>query len=172
MQPSDRKLAVYPCCGSDFKRPLFILRKYVDHVIFCDIDPKRLYAFELFKEKKYFPLKPTCEFYLGDAIECLQSIETLNVLYYKGDGVGEGGSGVFILGDRVLEWLVPKMATTGLIITDGSNSRGSNFERMIRPSGMNKHGRHFSLVGMIYRLSVIAATPNSVITELGSTLPP
>lgn len=161
MQPSDRKVAVYPFCGSDFRRTLFILRNYVDHIIFCDIDPKRLAAFDLFKTKKHFPQIPTCEFYLGDAIECLHSIKKLDVLYYKGDGVGEGGSGVFILGDRVLEWLVPKMANTGLIITDGSNSRGSNFERMIRPSGLNKHSRHFSLVEMIDGLSVIAVTPNS-----------
>lgn len=161
MQPSDRKVAVYPCCARDFRRPLFILGKYVDHVIFCDIDPKRLAAFELFKTKKNLPQKPTSEFYLGDAIECLQSIESFDVLYYTNDGVGEGGSGVFVLGDRVLEWLVPKMASTGLIITDGSNSRGSNFERMIRPSGLNKHGRHFSLVEKIDGLSVIAVIPNS-----------
>lgn len=84
------------------------------------------------------------------------------MLYYKGDGVGEGGSGVFILGDRVLEWLVPKMGANGLIITDGSNSRGSNFERMIRASGLNKFGRHFSIVEIVDELSVIAAIPNTV----------
>jgi hypothetical protein len=158
---SDRKVAVYPCCGSDFRRTLFILRKYVDHVIFCDIDPKRSDAFDLFKIKKHFPRIPTCEFYLGDAIECLHGLKKLDVLYYKGDGVGEGGSGLFILGDRILEWLVPKMPSDGLIITDGSNSRGSNFERMIRPSGLNKFGRHFSIVEIIDGLSVIAAIPNT-----------
>jgi hypothetical protein len=159
MQLSDRKIAVHPCCGSDFRRPLIILRKYVDHVIFCDIDQKRLDAFDLFRTKINYPRKPTSEFYLGDAREFLKSIETLDVLYYTRDSEGEGGSGVFILGDRVLEWLVPKMTATGLIITDGSNSCGSNFERMIRPSGLNKHGRHFSLLAMVDKLSIIAVTP-------------
>ena len=159
MQSSDRKIAVYPCCGSDFRQPMFILRNYVDHVIFCDIDKKRYNAFEIFKTKNNIPLKPTCEFYLGDAIECLRSLKTLDVLYYKGDGAGEGGSGILILGDRVLEWLVPKMTYTGLIITDGSNSRGSNFERMVRPSGLDKHGRHFSLVEMVNGLYCIAVSP-------------
>lgn len=153
---SHKKVAVYPCCGSDFRRPLAILNKYVNHVMFCDIAPKRLDAFNLFISKNDFPVNPRSEFFLGDARECLRQIEKLDVLYYTSDSPGEGGSGIFILGDRVLEWIVPKMPSTGLIITDGSNSRGSNYERMIRPSGLNKHGRHFLLVETIGRLSVIA----------------
>jgi hypothetical protein len=69
---------------------------------------------EIFRTKRHYPLKPTSEFHLGDAREFLQSIETLDVRYYTGDSEGDGGSGIFIPGDRVLEWLVPKMAPTGL----------------------------------------------------------
>ena len=55
-----------------------------------------------------------------------------------------GRQRVFVLGDSFLPYLLQRFpADEGLIITDGSNSRGANFKRMIRPSGMCKHGWFF-----------------------------
>ena len=72
-------------------------------------------------------------------------LDTIDVLFYRRDSEGEGGSGLFVLGDVFLRPLLKRFAPKGgLIVTDGSNSRGSNFERMVRSTGLVKHGWRFS----------------------------
>ena len=77
----------------------------------------------------------------GDARDVVKEIERIDVLFYRRYGVGEGGSGLFVLDESFLpDTLARFPASGGLIITDGSNSRGSNFKRMIRNSGLLNHG--------------------------------
>jgi hypothetical protein len=134
------RVAFYPCCHLDIKRPLELLRRYAEEVIFCDIDPsllprwKRIVGTEAATE-------PRPSFLVGDAREVMSHIAVIDVLFYRRDSAGEGGSGLFVLGDSFLPHILERFPSEGgLIITDGANSRGSNFERMIRPSGMSKHG--------------------------------
>ena len=72
-----------------------------------------------------------------NVIDAIDSIERIDVLFYRRDGTGEGGSGVFVLGRNVLPRILQKMPfQDALIITDGSNSRGGTFRKMRRSSGL------------------------------------
>jgi hypothetical protein len=133
------RVAFYPCCHLDIKRPLEILRRYADEVIFSDIDPSLLPRWKRIVGTTESEPRPS--FLVGDAREVISRIAVIDVLFYRRDSAGEGGSGLLVLGDSFLRHVLERFpAEGGLIITDGSNSRGSNFERMIRPSGMCKHG--------------------------------
>lgn len=41
-------------------------------------------------------------FIVGDVREVLPKLPSIDVLFYRRDSSGEGGSGVFVLGDSVL----------------------------------------------------------------------
>ena len=87
---------------------------------------------------------PAASFIVGDVREVLPSLPTIDVLFYRRDSNGEGGSGVYILGDSILPVILGRFSVDGgLIITDGSNSRGGNFTKMTRQSGLRKHGWNF-----------------------------
>src|SRR5271169_3757610 len=134
------RVAFYPCCGLDIERPLELLPPYADEVIFCDIN-KSLQPRWQKCLNTMAPAGPRPTFLVADAREAISRITQINVLFYRKDSDGEGGSGVFVLGDAFLPHVLRKLpGEGGLIITDGSNSRGSNFKRMIRPNGMRKHG--------------------------------
>jgi hypothetical protein len=134
------RVAFYPCCHLDIKRPLELLRRYADEVIFCDVDPSLLPRWKRMVGSEAAP-EPRPSFLIGDARGVISRIAVINVLFYRQDSAGEGGSGLFVLGDLFLPHILGRFPVEGgLIITDGSNSRGSNFERMIRSSGMRKHG--------------------------------
>jgi hypothetical protein len=133
-------VAFYPCCGLDIERPLELLSPYADQVIFCDIN-KSLQARLQKCVNRMGPPEPRPTFVLSDAREAVSRIIQINVLFYRKDSDGEGGSGVFVLGDSFLPPILRRFPLAGgVIITDGSNSHSSNFERMIRPNGLCKHG--------------------------------
>lgn len=137
------KVAFYPCCCLDFVRPLEILASYADEVVFCDKEI-HIAAEQQILIAKRPNLAPRARVQCGDARDVVKEIERIDVLFYRRDGVGEGGSGLFVLGDSFLPDILARFpADGGLIITDGSNSRGSNFKRMIRKSGLDKHGWRF-----------------------------
>lgn len=137
-----RRVAFYPCCHLDIEEPLLLLAPFADEVIFCDINSRLLPQWR--KAVGSGSGVPRASFMIGDVREVIASIEVIDVLFYRGDSPGEGGSGVFVLGDSFLPSILERFSPQGgLIITDGSNSRGSNFERMIRKSGMTKYGWSF-----------------------------
>lgn len=137
------RVAFYPCCRLDILRPLEILKPYADEVIFCDTDI-RLAAVHQSLIAKRPNVAPRARVQYGEARHTVEEIDHIDVLFYRCDGVGEGGSGLFVLGDSFLPVILARFRSNGgLIITDGSNSRGSNFKRMIRKSGLVKHGWRF-----------------------------
>jgi hypothetical protein len=139
MQP---KVAFYPCCAMDISEPLLLLSSYVDKVLYCDIKVSLLPRWKKLLHNESDKLKSV--FLIGDVRQVISQFNQIDVLFYRGDSQGEGGSGVFILGDSVLPKILEKFPVEcGLIITDGSNSRGSNFDRMIRSGGLIKHGWEF-----------------------------
>jgi hypothetical protein len=134
------RVAFYPCCGLDIERPLELLRPYADEVIFCDINKSLLPRWQKCVNVMV-PVGPRPTFLIGDARETISRITRINVLFYRKDSDGEGGSGVFVLGDSFLLHILRRFPLEGgVIVTDGSNSRGSNCKRMVRPNGMRKHG--------------------------------
>lgn len=138
------RVAFYPCCQCDIEEPLLLLAPFADEVIFCDLNSKLLPLWR--KVVSSGSGVPRAEFMTGDVRKVISNIKVIDVLFYRNDNPGEGGSGVFVLGDSFLPSILERFNPRGgLIITDGSNSRGSNFKRMIRKSGMTKHGWSFRM---------------------------
>jgi hypothetical protein len=136
------KVAFYPCCESDIAEPLALMKPYADRVIFCDIRARRPQWGRLARDAP--ANHPRASFLVGDVRQVIGDVEVIDVLFYRRDSNGDGGSAVFVLGDSVLPSILARFPPEGgLIITDGSNSRGSNFERMIRRNGLVKHGWEF-----------------------------
>jgi len=163
------KTAFYPCCNRDVEEPPRILANEVQRIIFCDINPSYEQYWRRSAITKLEGDLPATEFIVADAVAALPRVEVIDVLFYRRDSGGEGGSGVFVLGDAFLRPLLMRFTPTGgLIITDGSNSRGGNFKRMIKRSGMTKHGWKFSASTEqpyqaqhgLWRIAVVPVTGN------------
>jgi hypothetical protein len=134
------RVAFYPCCGPDIERPLQLLRPYPDEVVFCDTN-KSLQPQWQRCLLAAAPDGPRPTLLVRDVREAISRMTLINVLFYRKDSDGEGGSGVLVLGDSFLPEILQRFPPEGgLIITDGSNSRGGNFKRMKRSNGMCKHG--------------------------------
>lgn len=83
----------------------------------------------------------------------------LSVFFYRGDGVGEGGSGFYWLGNKRLKNVLEVLEEGGLIATDGSNAIPQLKCRSGFPNLENKavdfahpfefSGRHFECVGYL-----------------------
>lgn len=139
------RTAFYPCCNSDIEEPLRLLSGYVDKVIFCDINPRLSSRWERTPHKAADIKLPSAEFVTGDAKDVCLRLPVIDVLFYRRDSTGEGGSALFVLGDMFLRPLLQHFPSNGgLIFTDGSNSRGGNFKKMVRRNGLIKHGWKFS----------------------------
>lgn len=147
-------------------------------MFFCDNSPAIADYHNSFRDK--LPRKwPVSKIITGPAQDVLNRLQRIDVLFYRCDSDGEGGSGIKVLGSLFLQSVLDRMPLDGgLIITDGSKSRQSNFEKMIRRSGLNKFGWRLQLHpeqpefrppdGRCYRgrvLKIIQVTP--VIGEKG-----
>jgi hypothetical protein len=161
------KVAFYPCCQYDINEPLALLHPYVEKVIFCDINHRLLTKWEEIVDANTNNNRPSVSFLVGDVRKVISSVEVIDVLFYRGDSQCEGGgSGIFVLGDSFLPYILKRYPPEGgLIITDGSNSRGGNFKKMTRPNGMKKHGWAFKRTPDQpyideYRLQLITVKPD------------
>lgn len=135
---TSHRVAFYPCCGGDVEEPLELLKGYVDEIIFCDI-------LKSGKGVKRQSLKsiPKATFWHGDVIEYIDHLPLLNVLFYRCDSggacwhvikrlrdrglptdgvIGEGGSGLEIMGDLLPLILKKFHPSGGWIFSDGSNA--------------------------------------------------
>jgi hypothetical protein len=129
----------------DIEEPLYFLSGYVDRVIFCDINPKLIDCWKNIQHKIIGTGLPTVEFMVGGAKDAIPKLPVIDALFYRRDSTGEGGSALFVLGDMFLRPLLQHFPSHGgLIFTDGSNSRGGNFKKMVRRNGLVKHGWKFS----------------------------
>ncbi len=131
-----RRIAFYPCCAFDIGEPLRLLSPFVDEIIFCDVNPN----VSVRGAKAARVSNRVATFITGDVRQVLTQAPEIDVLFYRRDSDGEGGSRVFILGDAMLPLILSRFNPAGgLIVTDGSNSRGENFRKMCRPSGLRKN---------------------------------
>jgi hypothetical protein len=142
LSPMPHRIAFYPCCASDVEEPLTILSGIVDEVVFCDNNPKLASGW---RGATTGINHPKASFRVGDARKVVGDLPVIDALFYRRDSEGEGGSRIFVLGDSFLSLVLKKFNPAGgLIITDGSNSRGGNFKKMCRRSGLEKLGWRFS----------------------------
>lgn len=162
---SNIKRAFYPVCGRDVIEPRKMLKGIVDEVIFCDI--KR---YPEWNQKLRDTDLPKALFVQQDVRELIPQLPTINVLFYRGDSF-EGGSRINILGQKWLDAIMSHFPDEGgLIITDGTNSRGHIYKKMLRAKGYtrNKLSFHFQLLTeqrffdnrSKRKLNAIAVTPS------------
>lgn len=67
-----------------------------------------------------------------DGVSALLSLERkidLGVFFYRGDSMGEGGSGVMWLQHRLISWVMSIIANLGLFVTDGSQHDGMGWQQ-------------------------------------------
>jgi len=160
------KTAFYPCCGNDIQEPIKILREYVNRIIFCDINQNIIARRQRAKSLKYnssLELIFVCE----DARKALSNIGRVDILFHRKDGIGEGGSGIFILGKKFLSLLLIRMPSEGgMIITDGSCNRDHMLGKILRDTGCSLNGwrlhlRPEQLLMRDYNLMQILVNPIS-----------
>ncbi len=136
------KTAFYPCSNSDFLRPSEILSKYVDEVVFCDPDLSLKTEF-MSSMSSWGKRLPAARLISDDARRGIQTLERIDVLFYRRDSTGEGGSNVLVLAKPFLPTVLEKMPSKGgLIITDGSNRGNHYYRKTFRIQGVKKFGYH------------------------------
>lgn len=79
--------------------------------------------------------------YTLDAVLAFQCIRKLAVFYYRGDSMGEGGSGQWWLGPALFDMVLEKLVDGGLILTDGSNYHPRHSNAPWKELWENNHGR-------------------------------
>ncbi len=132
----------YPCCGDDLEVALQLFSSYVSTCHFAD-------AYRLpgsqFRETRRsgrpeaIQIPHLCRMVIAppsriEGYNCpillhkkdglltlLMDVGPLSVFYYRGDGVGEGGSEQLWLAPLLRDLLVARLLEGGLIVTDGSN---------------------------------------------------
>lgn len=151
------RIAIYPCCAGDIIYPSQILKEtnLADQIIFCDLNDLNRYSYHDPQDDMFYhhdfqhavrqKYDIPCSFLQGDFHGIFEQLPIFDVLFYRGDSDGEGGSGIRVLGDFLPKILSRMLVKRGYIITDGSNSFGNNFKDMQRPEGLKKYGRHFQL---------------------------
>lgn len=133
------KIAFYPCCADDFEESYAILSELADEIIYCDLNKS---AHKRFNEKQ--GSFPKAQYILRDAVETIKEMDCIDVFFYRKDSSGAGGSCIFFFGDKIFPFIVEKLNKNGaLIISDGSNARGSNWRKMSRKNGVKLYGRNF-----------------------------
>lgn len=135
------RTAFYPCCGKDVEYPSRLLTGLVDRIVFCDIREQCAKHLAIYDGHIG---SVAVEFIAGDVREVIERMNNIAVFFYRGDSRGEGGSGVYVLGKSFFDSLAKHLVDGALIITDGSNSGDKLFQRMIRPEGYIRFGRHYS----------------------------
>jgi len=168
----------YPCSGRDIDEPIKLFSGSVSEFHFADpINPVKRITLE--KNKRHKISQPKNIPHLGNVINqsgqsfglrrlnenvvshdkdgvltLIDDISAISVFYYRGDSGGEGGSGQYWMGAVLLDLIMSRMISGGIICSDGSNSIGTQFEMLL---GLAE-GEHFK-----YR--------NLLLTRLPKTLP-
>lgn len=139
------RTAFYPCCGTDFGVPIKLLRPFSDRIIFCDINLEVKETYEKIISKR-ITNNANYKLIIDSAHNAINRIQKIDVLFYRCDSGGEGGSNVRVLGDRFLSLVLARMPLSGgLIITDGSNLRFGGIKKFLRESGREISGWHVQL---------------------------
>lgn len=156
--PAPRRL-FYPCCGTDFAEAIaFGKRQGVEEFGFVDsgYDP----AFANAKQELHRVMGPpdetashtlapagepwqapaltwrvgehTCVLVAGKGVSVMRHfLPEIAVFFYRGDSMGESGSGNLWLGNRLFPQLVARLQREAWVVTDGSNGSMSGALRRL-----------------------------------------
>ena len=126
------------------------MKGLVEKVIFCDKGKDNL---PKNKNKVLDQVKldklPHPEFVIKDLRDAIPVLPEIHVFFYRGDGPGEGGSGLYLMGKKWLAKVLEHFpAKNGIIITDGSNRESKFFKKITRPEGYywSTRGWNFKII--------------------------
>lgn len=122
-QPDGRRTGFYPVCARDYLEPLNLLKGWVDHLIFCDLNvtPHNRSALQQIRETIALHSLPEASFLLGDVLSALSTIRPVDVFFIRRDSSGEGGSGLALLRAERIRLVLNVIKPGGLIVTDEPN---------------------------------------------------
>jgi len=115
----------------DIKFPVKLLSERISDFYFCDIQLGKYMRSERFQQNLDTTVR--LNFLNENVWKAVLNLPQIDILFYRRDGMSEGGSGVEILFDEFLSLLLKKFPDHGgTIITDGSNaSRDFRFDLML-----------------------------------------
>ena len=116
-----RRTGFYPVCERDHIEPLQMLRGCIELLYFCDIrfGPRGADGLREIRAQVAEQGLPEPSFILGDALSALECLRPVDVFFQRRDSLGEGGSGLFLLGAERLPLVLHAIKPGGLIVTDG-----------------------------------------------------
>jgi|APIni6443716594_1056825.scaffolds.fasta_scaffold270173_2 hypothetical protein len=135
-------VAFYPCCGRDFEFAGRMILPFATSIVFCDRSKSYLKEFQQFRVS--YP-EIDCDFVVGDARDVVHRFDHLSVFFHRGVvAPGEGSADIFFFGKKYFSVLAPRFLGNGVIISDGNGEGDKIFQRMLRPQGYTRFGRHFA----------------------------
>jgi hypothetical protein len=133
------RTAFYPCCANDIAVPRQLLQGLADEILFCDL--RRPLAWGI-QSRTDDPI--SIKFIQRSALEILKDLPPISVFFSRRDGDGEGGSGLYFLGEELFPQVIAKCRPEGaIVVTDGSNSSEGLFEKLICQEGFENWGWRF-----------------------------
>ena len=120
-----KRTGFYPASANDYLEPLQLLKEWVDHLIFCDLNvvPNSKSAITELRKKITTEDLPEASFILGDALSALDLIHPVDVFFVRRDsvGTGEGGSNLALLGAERIKKVVKAVKPGGILVIDKPN---------------------------------------------------
>lgn len=120
-----KRTGFYPASACDYIEPLQLLKGYVDHLIFCDLNvaPRSRREIGEIREKIVTKGLPEASFFLGDALSALTCIQPVDVFFVRRDtaSTGEGGSNLALLRAERIASVLNVIKTGGLLVVDRPN---------------------------------------------------
>lgn len=121
--PTVKRTGFYPACAGDYLEPLQLLKGWVDHLIFCDIQviPQGRQNICDLRETIESQGLPEASFFIGDALSALACIKPVDVFFLRRDSSGEGGSDMNLLRAARIRLVLSVINPGGLLVTDKPN---------------------------------------------------
>jgi hypothetical protein len=120
-----KRVGFYPASANDHLEPLQLLKDWVDHLIFCDLNAipnSKKYLNEL-RIKISNEKLPEASFFLGDALSIISCIQPVDVFFLRRDSatVGEGGSALALLRSERIDLVLKIIKPGGILVVDKPN---------------------------------------------------
>ena len=120
-----KRTGFYPASARDYLEPLQLLKGYVDHLIFCDLNvgPNSSFAIGSIRANIAREALPEASFLLGDALSALTFIQPVDVFFVRNDtaSTGEGGSNMALLRAERIASVLNVIKPGGLLVVDRPN---------------------------------------------------
>lgn len=114
------RVCFYPACANDYLEPLELFKDWIDLFYFCDNRLTNAYVskFNHASKKASEKCLPTPSLLCIDALSAIKNLRPVDIFFQRRDSHGEGGSGLFLLGNERLPFVLAMLKANGLIVTD------------------------------------------------------